>query len=722
MEFVENKIYLFFENYKDGSLKLLHVGPHPFDPTTIHDSKNKVGFRLAEVQIAGLDRPEERHGTKFTVTAPGYRLKYDHFIDTRNEYGRKLEFVTKDEPTGIWVTSHFQFFDNISVIRTWTVVENHGKEDQTLEYVSSFALTGIAKEGLKNRNDKMRLWIAHNSWQRELQWHHYTLPELGLILNQPLDKSRSSKTISITNIGNWSTKEFLPMGFLENLETGSGMMWQIEHNGTWHWEISDENGHLYLQLSGPSELWGEWSKTLHPGESFTSIPSAVAIVEGGFTEAADELVKYRRKIRRSNADDRNLPVIFNDYMNCLFADPTTEKEIPLIDAAAQAGCEYYVIDAGWYAPGYWWDSVGEWQPSLERFPNGIQEVTDYILAKGMIPGLWLEIEVMGIKCALANGHQDWFFKRHGKPVFDRSRYQLDFQNPEVRAFADSVVDRCVKEYHAGYLKIDYNIEPGIGTETNAENFGDGLLEHERAYLSWLDNIFLRYPNLVIENCSSGGLRMDYALMSRCSLASTSDTEDYRMYASIAANSPSALTPEQAAVWSYPLKNSDREETIFNMVNAMFLRIHQSGQLAQLSLESKSLVTEGIETYKNMRGELSYALPFWPLGPSEFRDEWICLGMHGSEIYLAVWRCGGSEDTVIIPVTFLSGIEIKPEMIYPGKDDGSCSFMWNSSTSSLSIKLSHPYSARIFKLEKLIGNKYNDDEDDEDPIAGCAMDA
>ena len=55
-------------------------------------------------------------------------------------------------------------------------------------------------------------------------------------------------------------------------------------------------------------------------------------------------------IRRPNKDDENLPVIFNDYMNCLFGDPTTEKELPLIDAAAECGCEYYVIDAGWYAP------------------------------------------------------------------------------------------------------------------------------------------------------------------------------------------------------------------------------------------------------------------------------------------------------------------------------------------------------------------------------------
>ena len=137
----------------------------------------------------------------------------------------------------------------------------------------------------------------------------------------------------------------------------------------------------------------------------------------------------------------------------------------------------------------------------------------------------------------------------------------------------------------------FRSEPGIGTENLADSFGDGLLQHERAYLDWLDKVFERYPDLVIENCSSGGLRMDYALLSRCSIQSTSDQEDYHSYAMIAANAPTAVTPEQAAVWSYPLKDAGREECIFNMVNAMMLRIHQSGHLAEISPEGYALVKE-----------------------------------------------------------------------------------------------------------------------------------
>ena len=72
----------------------------------------------------------------------------------------------------------------------------------------------------------------------------------------------------------------------------------------------------------------------------------------------------------------NDTVIFNDYLNCLWGNPTTAKELPLIDAAHKAGCEYFCVDAGWYADGFWWDNVGEWLPSKERFPNGLEKVMD----------------------------------------------------------------------------------------------------------------------------------------------------------------------------------------------------------------------------------------------------------------------------------------------------------------------------------------------------------
>ncbi|MCP1110292.1 glycoside hydrolase family 36 protein [Ohessyouella blattaphilus] len=694
----ENNIQMVLEKTRENKVKLLHFSVLPFTEDTIRDDYEKAGFRLVELALSGVDRPEERHGSKYTVTGPGYRMTYVSHTDTRNEKGRLLEVVTRDEETEVYVTSCFQFFDGIPVVRAHSIVENKGQETQGLEYVSSFNLNGLGKEGILPRDEKLRVSVMHNSWHRELQWKEYTLPELGLEQCQIHQPTRSSKALQVTNTGNWSTKEYLPMGCVTNRETGTNLFWQIEHNGSWHWEISDQTNHLYLQLSGPTQNQSHWYKELKPGERFESVPVAVGSVAGELDEVAAELTKYRRRIRRQNADNEQLAVIFNDYMNCLFAEPTTAKELPLIDQAAACGCEYYCIDAGWYSAGYWWDGVGEWLPSKERFPGGIEEVIDYIRQKGMVPGLWLELEVMGIKCKLAGELPDeCFFIRHGRRVSDRSRYQLDFRHPLAIKHATEVVKRLINTYGIGYIKMDYNIEPGIGTEVAADSYGEGLLEHERAYLRWLDEMFAMFPELIIENCSSGGLRMDYAMLSRHSIQSTSDQEDFRLYATIAANSPLGVTMEQAAVWSYPQVDSTEEETAFNMVNAMLMRIHQSGHLAKLSEANYSLVKEGIAYYKSIRQEIKEALPFWPLGVSSFADDHVSVGLKSQgKTYVALWRRGGPEE-IKLPLKHLKGQEVEVCCAYPSNLP--CTYQWNALTGLLSVKIPAAPGARLFELKE-----------------------
>jgi hypothetical protein len=100
--------------------------------------------------------------------------------------------------------------------------------------------------------------------------------------------------------------------------------------------------------------------------------------------------------------------------------------------------------------------------------------------------------------------------------------------------------------------MDYNVDSLQGTEINADSFGQGLLEHNRAHLAWLEGILNRYPELVIENCGSGGGRMDYAMLSRLQLQSMTDQENYLKLPGILVGASAAVLPEQLAIWSYPL--------------------------------------------------------------------------------------------------------------------------------------------------------------------------
>ncbi|RDW91692.1 hypothetical protein BP5796_02857 [Coleophoma crateriformis] len=328
----------------------------------------------------------------------------------------------------------------------------------------------------------------------------------------------------------------------------------IEYSGAWRWELGNFLENLYIVAGGPTDH-EQWTKHLAPGESFTSVPVALAIVLGNCEAAFDPMTEHRRRIRRKYTDNENLPIIF-DYMNCSIGNPTEEKVEKLIRPAQE-----YTEDPDW------WETVGAWEPSRVRFPSGLQTLLGKIKATGMIPGLWLEPEVIGVKSTdLDLLPNEVYFQRFGA----------------LRARLDTIIDRLVLEYRVGYFKLDYNIDVTQGTELNATSPGDGMLEHRRAYISWINGIYNRFPDLVLESYSSGAQRLDYHMLATYSIQSTSDQQDSVLYAAISVAVPTALTPEQSASWAYPQPDWTDEMISFTIINSLLGRVHLSGRLDLLS--------------------------------------------------------------------------------------------------------------------------------------------
>ncbi len=87
------------------------------------------------------------------------------------------------------------------------------------------------------------------------------------------------------------------------------------------------------------------------------------------------------------------------------------------------GCwtDYFVIDAGLYADDNgWWDDVGASHPSTTRSPSGFDELIKTIREAGLMPGLWLDPEVVGVRSAVAATlPAESFFQRDGERVIER---------------------------------------------------------------------------------------------------------------------------------------------------------------------------------------------------------------------------------------------------------------------------------------------------------------
>lgn len=322
----------------------------------------------------------------------------------------------------------------------------------------------------------------------------------------------------------------------------------------------------------------------------------------------------------------------------------------------------------------------------------------------MVPGLWLEPEVVGVRNPVADQlPAQAFFARGGERVVEHGRYHLDLRHPAAVKHLDEVVDFLVGDLGAGYLKLDYNINAGPGTETGWVSAGAGLLEHNRAYLQWLDRVLDRHPALTIENCASGGMRADYAMLSRFQLQSTSDQRDYLRYAAIAAAAPAAVAPEQAAVWAYPQPAFTEDEITFTLCSAMLGRIHLSGHIDQMSQRQRSLVAAAVQVYKGIRADLAQAVPFWPLGLPRWADSRLALGMRApGATYVAAWRRpadGSLHDDdpadITLPVRHLRGVTATPEVLYPA--DAPAEVRWDAAGGALAVALPRTPSACLIRL-------------------------
>ena len=685
-----------FSNKKVGAdEKMFEFGFLSFE---IKDEQITInGFPFSDIQIAGENK-NSHFGSKMIKSSEGARLKYlSHKIADG-----KLTVYQQNER--ISVKTVFSGFDDTNALQIYTEVKNVSEKPITLEEVSAFLLTGIAG-GIEDTKNAY-LYKFTQSHHAECQPRKFSLFDLGIFKANPT----SQKRVSGINIGSWSTKEEIPQGIIEY--NNNFLMFQIESNNSWYYEISDNAGQLYLYLGGANCQFGGFYKTLAPNESYTT--NKVALCAGNsLNSVLGEMTKYRRKIAGRCEADEELPTIFNEYMHLSWDSPTAEQTAKIAPAVAQTGVKYYVIDCGWHNEedgNIIYPYVGQWKESKARFPHGLRKTTDFIRSLGMKAGLWIEPEIIGYKCQdmLDYYDDDCFITRHGEKVFVMNRYFLDYRNKKVYDYMSETIRRMVEDYGADYIKMDYNQDLGIGTDKDSDSFGDGLQQCAKAYLSWVDDMRKRFPETLFETCSSGGMRMDYETLKHFSIISTSDQTDYTKYPYIAGNILSAVLPEQAAVWSYPVDSYGvpgsefvpttewvelhitGEQVVMNMINSFVGRMHLASHIELLPKKYLTIVQEGIKYFDSISEIKKKALPYLPLGFTDFSKDTVISGLkYGTKIYLAVWNLGGNKCKSVELDKNIRNAKI----VYP-YNNGKVKFKGKR----LEVELPCEYSARFVEIE------------------------
>jgi len=208
-------------------------------------------------------------------------------------------------------------------------------------------------------------------------------------------------------------------------------------------------------------------------------------------------------------------------------DVTEKNQIEFIKAIHPLGVEMYWLDAGWFEGG-WPNSVGNWFPKKNAFPNGLKPLGDLCRKLGMKFIVWFEPERVNSESQIQKEHPDWVLHSEGKSwdPFCKTDGLFNLGNPEAREWLTDHISNMIKESGINVYRHDFNIDPLRFWIAADEEDRQGITEikYIEGFYKFWDDLLERNPNIFIDNCASGGRRIDLETISRSIPLWHSDTQ------------------------------------------------------------------------------------------------------------------------------------------------------------------------------------------------------
>ncbi len=215
-----------------------------------------------------------------------------------------------------------------------------------------------------------------------------------------------------------------------------------------------------------------------------------------------------------------LPIALQTFDRYNFTLPywATEKgQLEAVESAHKLGCDTYWFDAGWFV-GDFPNGVGNWYPKPDAFPRGLKPISDLCHKYGMKFVLWVEPERVAKGTQIAKEHPEWVFGGENGGLFK-------LNEPEARRWLTELLSKIIEDYGLDIYRNDFNIDPLPYWRANDEPDRQGITEIryvEGLYEMW-DELLRRHPGLIIDNCASGGRRIDLETLMRSVPLWRSDT-------------------------------------------------------------------------------------------------------------------------------------------------------------------------------------------------------
>lgn len=282
-------------------------------------------------------------------------------------------------------------------------------------------------------------------------------------------------------------------------------------------------------------MWsGGWSATLTRAGSALSIAVGLApmttsvgtavdgphvifgVVPGGMAEGTAALRSYVLDGLRGGR-----PILPLVTYNTWFAYGTEIDEASMraeMERAAALGVELFVIDAGWYAgtgaagPFDFDAGLGGWTADPVRFPNGLAPLREYAHSLGLRFGLWVEPERVNLSLIGPPGVEEAWLATEGGQYGSDHAGQICLANAAARQWLMDHLTALIDEVQPDYLKWDNNMFVNCDRDGHGHGPTDGNFAHTGALYDMLSQLRSRYPDLLIENVSGGGNRLDVGML------------------------------------------------------------------------------------------------------------------------------------------------------------------------------------------------------------------
>lgn len=618
----------------------MYLIPKGMKPIPWEEKKQSIDS-LIQIKYAGDTYPGGYAGGETLrqgESALMLRYQEQELIQEQN----KIEIITRlTDARGNHVAHHALWYKGEKSIELFNEVTNKSEQTITLEMISSFSLGGLTPFTPGDAHETLQVHRIRSVWSMEGRVDTQSVEGLQL---EPAWSSHAVRCERFGQKGSMPVNHYFPFVAVEDIKNNIIWAAQIAHNASWQIELYRKDDGLAVSGGLADRDFGQWNKDLRPGDHFITPKAIVSVCAGGgLDEVSQRITNAGKKyFDKAPESEQTLPVIFNEYCTT-WGCPSHENICQILNYIKNKGFDYFVIDCGWFKEdGIPWDiSMGDYDISKELFPEGLQKTIDAIKNTDLKPGIWFEIDNVG-SASRAYHMEEHLLKRDGKVLTTSMRRFWDMRQEWVMSYLNQRVTELIKEYRIEYVKMDYNDSIGMGCD-GAESPGEALRQNMEASLEFIRNLKREVPGLILENCASGGHKLEPLLMSECSMASFSDAHECEEIPIIAANLHRTILPSQSQIWCVIREEDSLKRIAYSIINTFLGRMCLSGDVMQLDANQWDLIERGIQFYKKIA-------PIIKDGFTYFYGPKIQSYRHPKG-WQAILRTGNEKEAVVIIHTF-----------------------------------------------------------------------